>query len=256
MNIREGQRWLFSIVLLYCYLVVVGCANKSEKFVNECEEGQSILDGICVRQEIVDYVGCVRAQGVQTKSINNKSISAGVGYFAIEARAVEDVSKNLEKTYAASDKAMLAIIKQCNKIAGIHEHSFPQKKRKLHIRENPKKYLSENKTDPSNLVGRWSSDQYCSNGSTASMESKIFWKHDGFVSIVTDSGCPKTPVGIIDWRNGNYVDAQTLRVEKAWYYGSRFAYPTWVSVEICLLTKTTLMAKFGKGRFRIYTRIE
>jgi len=107
------------LTILTITVTVWGCSSTPKKTVNPCSDGRTELDGTCVSQEIADYVSCVRAQGTQLGTQKSQSISADVGYIGINASAAKEISEKLEKKYMASDKAMLAIIDQCNKMPSI-----------------------------------------------------------------------------------------------------------------------------------------
>ncbi len=109
----------FNIHLTLVLIFLSACSTKQNVVSNSCAEGRTILDGVCVREEVADYVSCVRAQGAQLKGVNSQSLSADVGYFAVNASIARDVSEKLEKKYNTSDKAMMTIIEQCNRLAGI-----------------------------------------------------------------------------------------------------------------------------------------
>ena len=120
-----------NILFALSTLIITSCATHQDQITSVCTEGTTKVDGICVRQDIADYVGCVRAQGAQLESKQSHSLSATVGKLAVNASAASDVSTQLKKIYTASDKAMLAIIDACNMLAG-----------------NGKKYIKENSKLP------------------------------------------------------------------------------------------------------------
>lgn len=117
MNIKT----LFSIqiVIVCAALLSSGCSSKNMKEDDRCAQGTTKVDGVCVSQKIADYVSCVRAQGTHLSTDKNNTLSADVGYFAINASVASDVSEKLEKKYSVSDEAMINIIEQCNRLSGI-----------------------------------------------------------------------------------------------------------------------------------------
>ncbi len=88
--------------------------------VNLCGEGYTPVDGICLNQEVANYIGCVRPQGVELNEDKRKNLTAELGYLGAKVSGEGEFSDQLNKKYMASDKVMLEIIKRCDKIAGIH----------------------------------------------------------------------------------------------------------------------------------------
>lgn len=79
-----------------------------------CSEGRTLLDGVCVSEQVADYVSCVRAQGAQLGAEKGQKISAEVGYLGAKAGGAAELNETLQKKYSASDTAMLAIIQACS----------------------------------------------------------------------------------------------------------------------------------------------
>jgi len=107
--------------------IISSCASNQEQLFSACIQGTTKLDGVCVQQGIANYVGCVRAQGANLETKQSHSLSTTVGKIAINASAASDVSTLLKNKYTASDKAMLAIINQCNKLSGIEAKHIQKK---------------------------------------------------------------------------------------------------------------------------------
>lgn len=80
---------------------------------DECPAGRTRLDSVCVREDIADYVACVRAQGAKLDEKASNKLSAEAGYAGANAKMSSDVSSSLERTYAASDANTLEIIRSC-----------------------------------------------------------------------------------------------------------------------------------------------
>lgn len=114
---------MFKLLIIFLVIAISGCVSDGSNR-GVCLNGSTILDGVCVSRGIADYVSCVRAQGATLSRNSTNSLSADASYFAINARIVSDVSKNLNKKYSASDNVMAEIIKQCNVLAGI-SHKAP-----------------------------------------------------------------------------------------------------------------------------------
>ncbi len=80
-----------------------------------CPAGRTLLDGVCVRETVADYVACVRAQGAQ--------LSADVGTVGVRASGSAEVKESLEKKYATTDTAALEIVRRCS-IGSADENRF------------------------------------------------------------------------------------------------------------------------------------
>lgn len=111
---------LICTVLIF---LILGCASTTEKKGLSCNDSRTLLDGVCVREIIADYVSCVRAQGATLNSSKRSSLSAEVGYLGIKASGVSELSDGLEKKYSASDNATMEIIQRCDKLVGINIHT-------------------------------------------------------------------------------------------------------------------------------------
>jgi hypothetical protein len=83
-----------------------------------CSAGRTLLDGVCVHEAVADYVACVRAQGAQLDGTRQRELSVEAGALGVRAGASGEVRESLEKRYAASDAAMLEIVRRCNAAAG------------------------------------------------------------------------------------------------------------------------------------------
>jgi hypothetical protein len=98
--------------------VVAGCGGATANASLACGPGRTALDGVCVKEQVADYVACVRAQGAQLASTSSNKLSLDASSLAMHATAASDVSAQLNKKYAVSDAATLSIIETCNKAAG------------------------------------------------------------------------------------------------------------------------------------------
>jgi hypothetical protein len=65
-----------------------------------CPAGRTLLDGVCVRENVADYVACVRAQGAQLGGSKQQQLSADVGTVGVRAGGSAEVKESLEKKYA------------------------------------------------------------------------------------------------------------------------------------------------------------
>jgi hypothetical protein len=75
-----------------------------------CSQGRTLLDGVCVSEQIADYVSCVRAQGAQLGAEKGQKLSAEVGYGGVRAGGAAELNEALQKKYSGSDETMLAIV--------------------------------------------------------------------------------------------------------------------------------------------------
>lgn len=101
-------------------LFLVGCGGATgdlNRTSITCPTGRTLLDGVCVNEAIADYVACVRAQGAHLGGEKAQRISAEAGTIGVRAGGSAEVVESLEKKYAASDQAILAIIQTCNATA-------------------------------------------------------------------------------------------------------------------------------------------
>ncbi len=137
--------------LLLTALFIVSCTK--EITVSTCDSGTTKLDGVCVRKDIADYVCCVRSLATNLTSNRSHKLSADAGYTAIKASVARDVSEQLEKKYTASDKAIMAIIEQCNKFSGIE--SGDSQKQAIAKTNNLTPANPVKSTTPPSLVGLW-----------------------------------------------------------------------------------------------------
>lgn len=123
------------VLFLILYMIYLsGCSTTHNKISSICDEDRTILDGVCVKKEIADYVSCVRAQGATLVSDTSSELSADAGYFGVKASAASEVSDRLERQYVTSDQAMINIINNCNRLSGISP-KIPVKKSPIYPNE-------------------------------------------------------------------------------------------------------------------------
>lgn len=129
-------------ILIFC-ISLYGCSAPSAKDQVGCGNGRTILDGVCVAQDVADYVSCVRAQGVELGSEKSKSLRADAGAFGVSVSAANEVAEKLSKKYSASDKVMMVVIERCSTISGNYQSKV-------------KSNLNERTDVPENgLMGAW-----------------------------------------------------------------------------------------------------
>ncbi len=105
----------FALVLLA--LCAAACASGNSA-VGNCPAGRTLLDGVCVAEQVADYVACVRAQGAELASNDRSKLSADVGAFGQHAALASDVQQSLERKYSTSDANTLEVIRACNDMRG------------------------------------------------------------------------------------------------------------------------------------------
>jgi hypothetical protein len=105
------RRWLLALGLL------AGCAGTR---CNTCPEGRTMLDDVCVTQQVADYVSCVRAQGAKLGEDRARELSTNVGAAGVDAQVAAEVRDSLWRTYEVSDANVLEIIRACDQLVGAH----------------------------------------------------------------------------------------------------------------------------------------
>lgn len=145
------------VLFAFLFLFIVGCASSIKNQDDTCDKERTNLDDVCVKDEIADYVSCVRAQGALLGKEQSQSLSVEIGSFAANAVAARDVSEKLDKKYTASNEAVMAIIRQCNILAGIVEISDYRRLRKNSV-------SSVLSTNQNSLAGEWKATGYICNG--------------------------------------------------------------------------------------------
>jgi hypothetical protein len=108
-----------SSALLVTSALCVACGASNASTSVTCSPGRTVLDGVCVSEQVADYVACVRAQGAQLGSAESQRIASEVGAYGVKAGGAYEVSQELEKKYSVSDAATLAVIETCNRSAGL-----------------------------------------------------------------------------------------------------------------------------------------
>ena len=114
-----------AFVPLLALNVTAACGASNATTTVTCGAGRTVLDGVCVREQVADYVACVRAQGAQLGSAQSERLAADVRGFGVKAGAAREVSEQLQKKYTVSDAATISIIETCNKAAGFRIEPVP-----------------------------------------------------------------------------------------------------------------------------------
>ncbi len=96
------------------FALSLGCGAPLNETSVTCPAGRTFLDGVCVSEPVADYVACVRAQGAQLGADRSEKLSADASYLGAKVGGAAELNETLQKKYAASDQAMLAIIDACS----------------------------------------------------------------------------------------------------------------------------------------------
>lgn len=112
---RSSHRFpLATYVAFYAGLLMLTCAcGASPPRSSACATNRTEVDGVCVSDEVADYISCVRAQGAQLARDRRQSLSAAAGYEGTKAQDAGEVRDALEKRYSTSDSNTLEIIRTC-----------------------------------------------------------------------------------------------------------------------------------------------
>lgn len=103
------------------FLVVSGCGGHGAggaQQATSCPSGRTVLDGVCVSEQVADYVACVRAQGARLGEDRGQKLSAEAGFAGTRAAAASDVREKLERSYSTTDASALEIVKTCGALHG------------------------------------------------------------------------------------------------------------------------------------------
>jgi len=106
-----------NIIVLLAMVFLTACSGVQTKLVNECSSGRTLLDGVCVREVVADYVGCVKAMSVAWGVDKSKLLATEVGFVGTKASGATEVREKLRSSYSSSNNEMMVIINQCNNIA-------------------------------------------------------------------------------------------------------------------------------------------
>ncbi len=105
---------------LICVLLLAlgGCGGSLNQTSITCSADRTLLDGVCVSEQVADYVACVRARGAELGAEKQQRIAVDARSLGVKAGGASELSESLQKKYSASDAAMLAIIEACNGAVG------------------------------------------------------------------------------------------------------------------------------------------
>jgi hypothetical protein len=96
---------------------VFACGPALNQTVETCAAGRTLVDGVCVSENVADYVACVRAQGAQLSSDKAQKLALDASTLGLKAGGAGEISESLQKKYSASDATMLAIVQACSTTA-------------------------------------------------------------------------------------------------------------------------------------------
>jgi hypothetical protein len=105
------MRGLSVLSLVIAYFVASCAAGNAAT--SPCGAARTMLDGVCVSEQVADYVACVRAQGAKLGEERSRKLSAEAGIAGTRAAIASDVGEHLERQYATSDANTLEIIRTC-----------------------------------------------------------------------------------------------------------------------------------------------
>lgn len=91
-------------------ILVTGCGGAQG---GSCGAGRTLVDGVCVREDVADYVACVRSQGARLDQRSATRLTADAEYLVAQGKVTSDVSDSLLRTYATSDENIREIIRAC-----------------------------------------------------------------------------------------------------------------------------------------------
>lgn len=117
MPLRSCVRGALAVAGLSLFACGSGNAGLNQTSIT-CSQGRTLLDGVCVSEQVADYVSCVRAQGAQLGAEKGQKLSAEVGTVGLRAGGAAELNETLQKKYAGSDQTMLAIVQACGAATG------------------------------------------------------------------------------------------------------------------------------------------
>ncbi len=157
-----------NIIVLLAVVVFTACSGVPTKLANECPSGRTLLDGVCVREDVADYVGCVKAMSVAWGVEKSKLRSTEVGYIGMKAPGGMEVREKLRSNYSSSNNEMGVIIKQCNNIAFALDANPTNTSQQMSAQKN-----KQNSLPNTQVIGSWSGPVIEQGRSYYSMNLKI-----------------------------------------------------------------------------------
>jgi hypothetical protein len=97
-----------SVRLVLCTALathVLACGSSLNQTSITCPSNRTLLDGVCVSEQVADYVACVRAQGAQLDAKSNQAIAADASYLGAKAGGAAELSETLSKKTDAQGDA-------------------------------------------------------------------------------------------------------------------------------------------------------
>lgn len=95
-------------------LISVGACGGGAANQSKCGANRTEVDGVCVSNQVADYVACIRSQGAQLGSDRSSKLSADASFAGAHAGGASEAKETLEKKYAAtSDENTKEILRTC-----------------------------------------------------------------------------------------------------------------------------------------------
>jgi len=116
----KGSGFLF---ILGLGLFLTGCSFASKTRSETCADGKTLIDDVCVDQEMANFISCVRSQSLDLGTERTASFNASIKYFDIGAQGGKDAIEKMHKKYSASDANMATIIQKCAELAGLNANN-------------------------------------------------------------------------------------------------------------------------------------
>lgn len=85
-----------------------------------CQDGATMVDGICANQNVANFVTCLRARGVEINNENRRGILTEVDYI-VKAKMNLEINKSFAKIYSESPQISKNILRVCEKLISAEE---------------------------------------------------------------------------------------------------------------------------------------
>lgn len=117
------------VILVFVFFVLVSCALSGIGDAKEynCEKGRTIVDGVCVKNEVADYISCVRARGGVLEKNQIEELSVGVSYI-LSANIGYSENKHHKSEFPDSENNISTIIRECGKISRKADREYIEQK--------------------------------------------------------------------------------------------------------------------------------
>lgn len=85
-----------------------------------CQEGATMVDGICASQNVANFVTCLRARGVEINNDNKRGIFTEVDYI-VKAKMNLEINRSISKIYTESPQISKDILRACEVLMLVKE---------------------------------------------------------------------------------------------------------------------------------------